>query len=220
MSDSINIAFQNLYRQIVEKISLDNVYADEKIPRVPLGHANIKNCKVLLNRRDLLLQMPQNSICAELGVDRGEFTQQIIDINRPNKVHLVDTWGDERYNQTLYESILTKFQKEISMSKIVIHRELSVEAVNYFKDDYFDWVYIDTDHSFETTFNELVFYSKKIKKGGFIAGHDYTMGNWKNNYRYGVIEAVHKFCVEFNWEIIFLTAETIEDRSFALRQIT
>jgi len=59
-----------------------------------------------------------------------------------------------------------------------------------------------------------------IKSGGIIAGHDYTIGNWVDGYRYGVIEAVNEFCVNDDWEMIFLTAETDQYRSFAIRKIS
>ena len=37
-----------------------------------------------------------------------------------------------------------------------------------FKDDYFDWIYIDTDHSYPTTIGELEAYAPKIKENGII----------------------------------------------------
>ena len=88
-----------------------------------------------------------------------------------------------------------------------------------FADQSLDWVYIDTDHSYETTIRELCLYASKVKVGGIISGHDYTMGNFIKWYRYGVIEAVHQLCATFDWELIFITAETIENQSFAIRKI-
>ena len=58
-----------------------------------------------------------------------------------------------------------------------------------------------------------------MKKGGIIAGHDYVHGNWISAFRYGVVEAVHEFCVQFGWEIIYLTIEPTENQSFAIRKI-
>jgi hypothetical protein len=59
----------------------------------------------------------------------------------------------------------------------------------------------------------------KVKPGGFIAGHDYVMGNWLKVLRYGVIEAVREFCVERDWDLVVLTSESIENQSFSLRRI-
>jgi hypothetical protein len=69
------------------------------------------------------------------------------------------------------------------------------------------------------TIAELNLYSKKIKQGGIIAGHDYIIGNWTDMIRYGVIEAVYEFCVNNEWEIIYITMELNENPSFAIRKI-
>ncbi|MEL7133356.1 MAG: class I SAM-dependent methyltransferase, partial [Pseudomonadota bacterium] len=70
-----------------------------------------------------------------------------------------------------------------------------------------------------TTLSELYAYAPKVKLGGLIAGHDYTMGNWITGYKYGVIEAVVEFCVKENWGIAFLTASSNESNSFAIKRI-
>ena len=62
--------------------------------------------------------------------------------------------------------------------------------------------------------------SPKLTPDGVIAGHDYTTGNWVKGYRYGVVEAVHEFCVEEDWELIYITAEPIENQSFAIRRMS
>ena len=63
---------------------------------------------------------------------------------------------------------------------------------------------------------ELRAYAPKLKPGGIMAGHDYSMGNWVKGFRYGVIEAVHEFCVEHDWELRYLTVQRLERPSFAI----
>jgi len=50
-------------------------------------------------------------------------------------------------------------------------------------------------------------------------GHDYVMGNWIDDIKYGVQEAVHQFCVEENWEIVYLTVRIGENISFGIKKI-
>ncbi len=69
------------------------------------------------------------------------------------------------------------------------------------------------------TREELVKYAPKVKHNGIIAGHDYTMGNWDSLNKYGVIEAVHEFCVKYGWELVYLTVEPTENQSFAIKRI-
>jgi hypothetical protein len=57
-----------------------------------------------------------------------------------------------------------------------IHRELSSQAVQHFPDEYFDWVYIDGDHSYEFAKADLEAYLPKVKKSGYITGDDYHWG--------------------------------------------
>jgi hypothetical protein len=41
-----------------------------------------------------------------------------------------------------------------------------------------------------------------------------------NGYRYGVIEAVHEFCIAHNWELLYLTVDYPEVPSFAIRRVS
>jgi predicted O-methyltransferase YrrM len=102
-----------------------------------------------------------------------------------------------------------------------VHIDLgrSTDVLQRYPDGTFDWVYIDTDHGYSVTAEELELCRLKVKPGGIIAGHDYVTGNWDGGVRYGVVEAVHEFCVRYEWELILLTHETDRHLSFAIRAI-
>lgn len=189
------------------------------IPSVPLAEKNISACRIVLNRQRMLEEIGVRGVVAELGVNKGDFSEIILRITKPNVLHLVDIWGSERYHDGLYNDVRKKFLRLIESDIVKVHRKLSTEAVDDFPNNYFDMIYIDTDHSYGTTIKELIAYAPKMKKDGIIAGHDYTMGNWISGFRYGVVEAVHEFCVKYDWELIFLTAEPMESRSFAVRKL-
>lgn len=189
------------------------------IPQVPLKDKHLKNATLITNRQKLLELLPPNGIVAELGVANGDYTSQILKISQPKKLHLIDIWQSERYNEILFNNVRTKFAAELTIDKVEIHRKLSHEAAKDFSQQYFDWIYIDTSHCYNGTKKELEYYASKIRDGGFIAGHDYTMGNWNNQYRYGVMEAVHEFCVKYNWRFKYLTMDLSEGQSFAIERI-
>ena len=132
---------------------------------------------------------------------------------------MVDSWDNVRYNKRKEEKVLQIFEDLIKERKVKVHIGQSTVISNHFNDNYFDWIYIDTSHSYMNTIAELNLYSKKIKQGGIIAGHDYIIGNWTDMIRYGVIEAVYEFCVNNEWEIIYITMELNENPSFAIRKI-
>ncbi len=102
---------------------------------------------------------------------------------------------------------------------VEINRGLSTEVGKGYDDNYCDWVYIDTNHNYKTTKDELELYSKKVKSNGIIAGHDFTKSNFIGTLRFGVIEAVNEFCINENWELIYLTMENTINPSFAIRKI-
>jgi len=193
--------------------------AENKIPKVLLTARHMKNCELLLNRSALLSNLKKAAIVAELGVDHGDFSDLILKITEPKKLHLVDIWRSERYHDGLFLQVSDKFGEFVEQGCVQIHRKLSTDAATDFPDNYFDWIYIDTDHGYEVTRDELNRYALKVKSDGIIAGHDYSMGNWVKAYRYGVIEAVHEFCVENDWEFVYLTLEPTEKQSFAIRRI-
>lgn len=197
----------------------NNEAIEQQIPKVSLGERHVRYCQLLLNRAEMLKRLPKYGICAEIGVDRGEFSEQILKACSPERLHLVDTWGSDRYHDGLLDNIRARLGETIDKGGVVIHHKLSVAAAQDFPDGYFDWIYIDTSHMYDATRDELRAYAPKMKPGGIIAGHDYTMGNWVDVLRYGVIEAVHEFCVEAGWEMLYLTAEPIEKQSFAIRRI-
>ena len=151
---------------------------DKSIPRFQLKERNVKNCKLLLNRDELISYIPKNSIIAELGVDRGDFSQKLIDVINPQLLCLIDMWGTNRYGNDKADLINDKFKSQIKNKSIKVFRSDSVTAAENFQSSYFDFIYIDTDHSYETTIKELRAWKTKMKEDGIIAGHDYMMGNW------------------------------------------
>lgn len=192
---------------------------EKRLPKVELETAHTAHCTVLPNRLALLEKMPGGGNVAELGVDKGDFSQKILDLNRPAKLHLVDAWDTVRYGEDKAQLVQKKFEQQVAAGALQLNRGYSTERAADFPDRYFDWIYIDTNHSYRTTYEELRAYAPKMKPGGIIAGHDFVTGNWLSGLRYGVREAVHEFCVEYRWEFVFITMEIGDNPSFAIRKI-
>lgn len=229
--------YRNLYKALIPKKIRTRIYKlhirqyqeqekqrfiteHESVPQIELSPIYISNLKLLIDRDYLLHMMPKNAVVAKIGVDKGEFSEHILSITNPAILHLIDAWGSERYQEGLMQIVEDKFIREINTGQVIINRGFSNIVLTQFENDYFDWVYIDTDHSYKKTFEELEICRLKVKPGGLISGHDYITGNWIGKIRYGVIEAVHKFCKENRWEMIYLTHESHRHLSFALREIT
>jgi len=184
-----------------------------------LSAKHLSGAQLLPSRHTLLERLPHKGTIAELGVDEGDFSAQILKVCSPHKLHLVDSWGSATYDKSKQDSVYARFVTPQQLGTVEINLGRSTNVAEQFEDSYFDWIYIDTDHSYAVTKAELLAYHKKIKPGGYLAGHDYILGNWTHRIRYGVKEAVHEFCIEHDWKIVYLTMECPGYPSFALQRI-
>lgn len=118
---------------------------------------------------------------AEIGVDKGEFSEKF---GRAGlKLFAIDPWkqygdytdsrGQERLD-FLYEHTKRVLAPYPECSVI---RKTSMEAVNDFADGSLDFVYIDGNHQFKYVAEDISEWSKKVKSGGVISGHDYIYTN-------------------------------------------
>jgi len=197
----------------------DRVHEWKRMPHPDLEDRHVGNARLVATRGKMIGLLPRDAVAAEIGVSRGKFTAEIMATNRPRKLHLVDVWSSERYDQSLRRRVEQTYAAEIAAGSVEVNLCYSIEVGRAFPDAYFDWIYIDTDHSYPTTRDELAVYESKMKPGGIIAGHDYVMGNWRGSLKFGVIEAVAEFCLARSWELLYLTTEQTTNASFAIRKI-
>jgi len=65
----------------------------------------------------------------------------------------------------------------------------SEEAGGEIEDGSLDFVYIDADHSYGFVKKDIEIWTKKVKSGGLVGGHDYDPGRFD-----GVVKAVNEYC--------------------------
>lgn len=175
-------------------------------------------------RIDLIKLLPNGTIGAEIGVQKGYFSVQILNEATVGKLFLVDAWkrqgpsylddetvGDQADNLRQTEHHIAG---HIPGGRVEIIRAMSVDAATNWKGPPLDWVYIDADHSYGACYSDLVAWARVIKRDGSIFGHDYAEGG--HGIKYGVIEAVRDFCEKYGWELTALTDEPVP--SFAIRR--
>lgn len=208
-----------VYRMLNGILGRVRAKQSRRIPKVEVREEHIRNLRVVLDRKAFLEALPKGGVVAEAGVDHGDLSEMILNIARPQRFHLIDMWSSTRYHSGLEQHVRNRFSKEMASGQVHIDLGLSTDVLARFPDQYFDWIYIDTDHGYTVTAAELAIAVNKVKPEGIIAGHDYVTGNWDGGVRYGVVEAVHEFCVRHSWELILLTHETDRHLSFAIRRI-
>ena len=117
----------------------------------------------------------------EVGVREGFFSQEILNQWEGRELILVDAWrhlpdyhdcanlSDEEFAR-MHERVRLRFA---AISRVRILRALSIDAARFFPLHYFDWIYLDANHSYESTAINLYEWWPTLRPGGFFAGHDF-----------------------------------------------
>lgn len=151
--------------------------------------------KPRFRRRDLatLFNEMGYKVGAEVGVAGGRYSQVLCERISDLKLFCVDPWDKSKYNRrggpseqhyTNYD--LTK--ERLQGYDYTMIRAISMDGVKFFEDSSLDFVYIDANHDFDFVMEDLVHWTRKVKKGGIVSGHDYY--NFNNS---GVVEAVNVY---------------------------
>ncbi len=114
---------------------------------------------------------------AEIGVYKGEFSEKLAKAGL--KLYAIDPWQIYKGFENPRGQARLDFQYEHTQRVLApfpnaeIIRKTSMEAVEDFEDESLDFVYIDANHEFRYIAEDLAEWTKKVRKGGIVAGHDY-----------------------------------------------
>jgi methyltransferase family protein len=168
-------------------------------------------------RAEMLIRfLPRNSIGAEIGVFRGEFSATIIRAIEPRELHLVDpwdiayganypNWGDYTEHGAL--TTARAFAETVSRTtsgrktKVIVVKDFSAPWLATMPDGYFDWIYLDSTHTYDDTKQELALSARKVKPEGVICGHDFEIR--RHELHHGVFRAVTEFVRKGEYELIW-----------------
>ena len=125
----------------------------------------------------------QNLNIAEIGVYNGRLTAlwctKLINLNIIFNYYAID----KRDN---FENILNENIKPI-INNVNIINDFSINAANKFPDNFFDIVYIDANHNYDSVSEDIKTWYPKVKSNGCICGDDFNQ-----NYP-GLMKAVFDF---------------------------
>jgi hypothetical protein len=164
----------NTLDYIVKKF---NVNLDQKLP------INIKEAK-----REVFAQTLAElnfNVGAEVGVWEGEHAEILCKANPNLRLYGIDCWvpykGIRDYHTYSYQPAYEKAMKTMAPYNCVFIRKFSMDAVKDFDDKSLDFVYIDANHGFRYVIDDIAEWSRKVKRGGIIFGHDFhkSIGRWQ-----------------------------------------
>lgn len=165
----IMIADTIIFRDSIPEISNDAIDRIGETPR-----PSIKLMKLIFRSKFIK--------GAEIGVSEGENAKSILKELNIDKLYLIDIWGGHKIVH--YKELITHFKTE---KRVEIIKRSSSIAVEQFKDNSLDFVYIDANHSYLEVYHDIEIWSKKVKEGGIVAGHDVLN-------ILSVLEAVSDYC--------------------------
>jgi hypothetical protein len=150
-----------------------------------------------------------SGVGVEIGVEMGKFSEAILKLGKVAHLYSIDPWIPIPGFYTAEAAELafrTTAARLLRFSpRNTILREDAREAVHRFPDESLDFVYIDSSHEFEETCEELAAWWPKLKKDGWLSGHDYANGE-------GVRRAVDAFA--FHHQLALETTIKDDDLDF------
>lgn len=119
---------------------------------------------------------------AEVGVFKGGNALALLQMNTA-RIYLVDPYlaysqkGIAGYNQQQLDEAMLEMIRRMRgyYDKVTIILQKSEAAAAMFPAEHFDYVYIDGDHNYEAARVDILAWYTNVKKGGFLAGHDYNL---------------------------------------------
>ena len=147
--------------------------------------------KILSNSHNLLLQDTDRRhlvkiyqdlgyrVGAEIGVGGGVFSEMICQAIPGVKLYAIDAWKpyDKYTDFTSADYLERDYQKALaalSQFDVTIIRKFSMDAVKQFEDRSLDFVYIDANHEEPYISKDIREWSRKVRSGGMVSGHDYV----------------------------------------------
>ncbi len=155
-----------------------------------------------------------HKIGAEVGVFRGYTTWRVLKaLPDIEKYYCIDPWelySDQARtlrNKSSEKSMLADgtawkdFVKNVApwRDKITVIRHMSEEALGHIPDEYLDFVFIDANHSYKYAKFDIPGWTRKVKRGGIVFGHDYEDPHKgaRRDLEFGVGRAVRELITNF-----------------------
>jgi SAM-dependent methyltransferase len=183
---------------LADQLALEDLEGEDYFRPAPkLDWRHVRHCRVVPDRVELLKTcLPKHGIVAELGTDHGDFAELILQCSSPTELHLIDI--------TLAKLRREVFASAIDQGTVRLHESDSVEALRRFPDGYFDWIYIDADHSHAGVKRDIEEAKTRVKRDGLLVFNDYIFWSHREFRSCGVVHAVNEFCLAEDWELLYL----------------
>lgn len=140
---------------------------------------------------------------AEIGACFGRYSEILCQSIPGLKLMSIDAWNNTRNAQR--EASAKMLGEESTRIKLapynaIVIKSSSMDAVKNVKDCTLDFVFIDAGHDYNSVAEDIREWSKKVRVGGIVSGHDYYI--FPNSGNRGVVDAVDEYVKENNIELL------------------
>jgi hypothetical protein len=116
---------------------------------------------------------------AEIGVQKALYSEVLCQIIPGLHLYAVDSWRVydgylDCQKQEKFDACREEALERLAPFDCEVIQDWSLEAAKQVLDGSLDFVYIDANHAFVDVVNDIDTWSKKVRPGGIISGHDYT----------------------------------------------
>lgn len=123
---------------------------------------------------------------AEVGVYQGNYSHFLL--KRGFKLYGIDAWETyPGYKDQIANDVADAYviaQENVKGRDCILIKGYSADVVKQFEDESLDFVFIDGNHIFEYVVEDIALWSKKVRKGGIVYGHDFrdfsNTSRWKD----------------------------------------
>lgn len=142
----------------------------------------------------------------EVGVYQGYYSKVLLDANPRLALICVDSWGPESRRVPAYDVALQTLAPY--MDRTTIFKTTSLIAASKLPDKWFDFVFIDANHAYESVKRDIEAWAPKVRSGGIVSGHDYYHGKasatWRKKHKsqMGVIRAVDEYVAAHGYTLL------------------
>ena len=116
---------------------------------------------------------------AEIGTARGAYAYSLARANPQATIYCIDPWKTyadyaDITSQAIMDQNYRKACEQLKpFNNVKLMKEYSGSAAKLFNDNDLDFVYIDGNHETRYVLYDIHVWSRKVRSGGIISGHDY-----------------------------------------------
>lgn len=133
----------------------------------------------------------------EIGVDQGLYSKKLcqagLTVFGVDPYLIYEGFIEHELQEKMDRHERDARRKLAKHSNFTMIKKMSMDAVKDFENESIDFVFIDGNHGFKFVTEDIYEWSKKVRKGGVIAGHDYIYDKDQRIHHQDVKYVVHAY---------------------------